>query len=45
MTDVDQWYESYSNFIDNEIATMKAEPLELESWFRYTIKMQLGILN
>ena len=51
-TDLDLWYESYSNFIDNEIATMegslrfgRVEHLEIESWFRYTIKMQIGILN
>lgn len=52
MTDIDQWYESYSDFIDGELASMevslrfgRVEALEIESWFRYTIKMQLGILN
>ena len=51
-TDLDLWYEDYSNFVDGELATMevslrfgRVEPLELESWFRYTIQMQLGISN
>ena len=52
MTDIDQWYENYSNYIDGELATMEAslrsgeaEPLEIESWFKYIIKRQLGISN
>ena len=53
MTDIDQWYENYSNYIDGELATMEAslrypgeaEPLELEHWFKYIIKRQLGISN
>lgn len=43
--DVDLWYESSANFVDNEIATMEADPLEIEYWFRYMIKRQLGISN
>lgn len=53
--DVDLWHENYSDFIDNEIATMEvepleiatmeAEPMEIEFWFRYMIRRQLGISN
>ena len=48
MTDLNLWYENYSDFIDGELASMKASlrypgeaELGIEFWFRCTIKRQL----